>query len=212
MFADSDDAFLETWYDTVLPFTGMAYDVVFFTPKSVSLDGIHPSERGAYLTELCASYLSGGKSVGEMDVRSKFSVPWSKLIRHQLIREYNIRFDFVMYAEDVMFSSRVGCFAKAIKVVRNPIYCLCDTTSSLTANVSEEAFFIRTEVFCDYYNFWASHGLFFDAQPLERLRYVIKTFGVGYVPKYMRLFRKNKIHLLTRRMLNLGKIRRLLCK
>lgn len=212
MFADADDAFLETWYDAVLPFTVMEYDVVYFAPKSVSLDGIHPSERGAYLTELCASYLSGGKSVGEMDVRSKFSVPWSKLIRHQLIREHQIRFDPVMHANDVMFSSKVGCFAKTIQVVRDPIYCLRDNSSSLTANVSEEAFYIRTQVFCDYYNFWASHGLYFDAQPLERLRYVIRTFGVRYAPKYMRLFRKNKIHLLTRRMLNLGKIRRLLLK
>ncbi|MBE5863049.1 MAG: glycosyltransferase [Lachnospiraceae bacterium] len=210
MFADSDDAFLETWYDTVLPFTGMAYDAVYFAPKSVSLDGVNPSERGAYLTDLCASYLSGDNSVSEMDVRSKFSVPWSKLIRHQLIREHHIRFDPVMHANDVMFSSKVGCFAKTIQVVSDPIYCLCDTSSSLTANVSEKAFYVRTEVFCDYYRFWSSHGLYFDAQPLERLQYVFKNFGVRYVPKYMRLFRKNGIHLLTRRMLKLSKIRRLM--
>lgn len=210
LFADSDDFFLESWYNTVLNFTGTEHDVVFFAPKSVSLDGIRPSERGAYLTDLCASYLLGDNSVSEMDVRSKFSVPWSKLIRHQLILDYNIRFDPVMHANDVMFSTKVGCFARTIKVVCNPIYCLCDTSSSLTADISEEAFFIRTEVFCDYYNFWASHGLYFDAQPLERLLYVIKTFGVRYVPKYMRLFRKNRIHLLTRRMLKLSKIRRLM--
>ena len=210
MFADSDDTFLETWYDTVLPFTGMEYDVVYFAPKSVSLDGIHPSERVAYLTDLCASYLSGDNSVSEMDVRSAFVVPWSKLIRHQLIREHHIRFDPVMHSNDVMFSSKVGCFAKTIKVVSDPIYCLRDISSSLTADASEEAFYIRAEVFCDFYNFWAPHGQYFDAQPLIRLWHVIKTFGVRYVPKYMRLYRKNRIPLLSRRLLKICKIRRLL--
>jgi glycosyltransferase involved in cell wall biosynthesis len=210
MFADADDAFLETWYDAVLPFTVMEYDVVYFAPKSVSLDGIHPSERGAYLTELCASYLSGGKSVGEMDVRSKFSVPWSKLIRHQLIREHQIRFDPVMHANDVMFSSKVGCFAKTIQVVRDPIYCLRDNSSSLTANVSEEAFYIRTQVFCDYYNFWVFHGLYHDGQPLERLINVCKSFGPKFVPKYLKLFGSKGIKIINRRMLKLSKFKRLI--
>ena len=210
MFADSDDAFLETWYDTVLPFTGMAYDVVFFTPKSVSLDGIHPSERGAYLTDLCASYLSGDNSVSEMDVRSKFSVPWSKLIQHQLIREYNIRFDFVMYAEDVMFSSKIGCYADEIKVVPDPIYCVCDSPGSVTTNISEEAYYIRTQVFCDFYNFWVFHGLYHDGQPLERLINVCKSFGPKFVPKYLKLFGSKGIKIINRRMLKLSKFKRLI--
>lgn len=60
------------------------------------------------------------------------------------------------------------------------------------------------------YNFWSPHGQYFDAQPLIRLWHVIKTFGVRYVPKYMRLYRKNRIPLLSRRLLKICKIRRLL--
>lgn len=152
LFADSDDVFVDDWYRIVSSCYQYEQDVVYFPPESVDLNtGEVNTKRGKWYTSLCRNYINNGD---EELLRSKFSVPWSKLIKKSLIETYGIRFDEIMHWEDSMFSARIGYLAKSVTVCPESIYRVIDSSGSMTTINTEEAMSIRTRVLCEQYKFW----------------------------------------------------------
>ena len=146
LFADCDDVFLPGWYEVISPYMESGCDLVYFAPVSKRRDGFGSNRHERY-RKLIDGYLSSCYG-GEERLRGRFSVPWSKLVRASLVFEHGIRFDEVFYSADVMFSAKVGYFAKTIAADTTPIYCIIDHDDSMSRTRSGEVYCRRQQIYC----------------------------------------------------------------
>ena len=132
LFADADDFYVENMYDMILSYFDSKADIIFFKMKSVLSDDVDTKVvRDPKINRRIDQFLLDGD---EWPVRVKLDVPWGKLIRRNLINKYNIRFDEVMYANDVNFSVQSGYYAESIKVVNKVLYVWTSRPNSLAAD------------------------------------------------------------------------------
>ncbi len=154
LFADCDDLFLPGWYELLSPYLDSDCDLVYFAPVSRRKDG-GPSDRHARYAGLVDRYLNASYG-GEEQLRGRFSVPWSKLVRSSLVEENHILFDEILYSADVMFSAKVGYHAERIAAVRTPFYCVIDREDSLSQARSGDVYLRRQKVYCERDAFFRS--------------------------------------------------------
>lgn len=150
LFADSDDLFLDGWYTKVKQYFECNADVVFFLPTS--LDGEKVGERHLPYAKLVEDFMNQNED-SELHLRTRFFPPWSKMVRHQYVIDKQIVFEHTMYANDVMFSTKIGVFASKIEASNSVFYCLVEEPGSLTKNKSFESLYVRNEVICRVYHF-----------------------------------------------------------
>ena len=132
IFADADDFFVEDMYDMIYSYIDSEADIIFFKMKSVLSDNLKIQiVRDPQINRRIDQYFSDGD---EWPIRVKLDVPWGKMIKRTLINKYNIRFDEVMYANDVFFSMQSGYYAKSIKVVNKVLYVCTSRHNSLAAD------------------------------------------------------------------------------
>ena len=146
LFADSDDYFVDGFYDRIPGYFDSDVDVVFYKPTSVYADTGEKADRHETYAKLVDSYIAEPNNKNELELRYKYSVPWSKLIKRKLITENNIKFDEVIASNDVMFSTKVGYYLRDFEVDDSIIYCVTRNKGSLTVNMSEEVFDSRLNV------------------------------------------------------------------
>lgn len=147
LFADADDRFRPDWYSLVLPWMKTGADLVYFAPDSVNTDTGKPSKRHVRNRQLVEDFLNHVQG-SEERLRYRYWVPWSKLIRSDVVRKNRIRFDEIMYSNDIMFSVKTGYYAKTIAADSNVIYCVTEHAGSLTRNPTADVFCRRKEVEC----------------------------------------------------------------
>lgn len=143
LFADTDDFFIEGFYDIVREFFVSDYDIIYFTPTSIEIDTGNESDRHVNFKKIILDYIEKKDRSSELKLRFEFPVPWSKLIRADLIKENNIKFDEILASNDVMFSTKIGYHAKKITASDKIIYCVTKNKGSLTNTISEEFFDMR---------------------------------------------------------------------
>lgn len=153
MFADSDDYFCEDFYSIIKSYLKSKYDIVYFSPISIEIDTGRIADRHIPYQEKIVNYLNNKELLSELDLRYKFEVPWSKLIKRELIEINNIKFDEIMMSNDVMFSTKVGHYANEICVCDKVIYCVTRNSGSLTTNASTFAYETRLDTAIRYNNF-----------------------------------------------------------
>lgn len=133
LFADADDFFVEDMYDMILSYIDSEADIIFFKMKSVLSDNVDTEyARDSHVNWSIDQYFSDGD---EWYIRVKLYVPWGKMIKRNLICKYNIRFDEVMYGNDMFFSVQSGYYAESIKVVNRVLYVCTYRSNSLTDNM-----------------------------------------------------------------------------
>lgn len=155
LFADSDDFFVEGYYNSLKTYLdSKSYDVVYFSPISMveSFNKSVRSNRHEYYEYLIDNY-SEDNLFSINDLKYKMVVPWSKLIRKEYVHTNHILFDEVKVSNDVMFSAKLGYYTDKITVEKNNIYCCVETNNSMTANVSFSSIKKRQKIFITYYNF-----------------------------------------------------------
>ncbi len=123
MFADSDDFFVESYYEKLNKYFNSAYDAVFFTPTSLDLDTGKISDRHVFFQTGINNYLAQPNQKNELVIRYKLYTPWSKLIRRTLIEDNHIRFHEVFVKNDSYFSLNVGYYMKYFTVSKETVYC-----------------------------------------------------------------------------------------
>lgn len=115
IFADPDDFFTEEFNGLLDEIVDAEEDIVFFDYINVLSDDItRQVEERTYYRTFIADYLKGDKS--EKCLRTSFVVPWSKIVKRELVEKNQIRFSEVKCGNDVFFSVQVGCAAKTIAV------------------------------------------------------------------------------------------------
>lgn len=142
IFADSDDIFCDGAFDIIKNYTNKhRFDIVYFTPLSINVNG-DVSKRADKYRGIINNYLIGH----EESIRYKFHVPWSKLYRLDFLKENNIKFQEVIYSNDVMFSVKSGHIANKIIVSKESVYTVICGTNGLTSQRSLESLLIRFNV------------------------------------------------------------------
>lgn len=147
LFADSDDYFLEGFYDIVSSYFDSEYDIVFFPPTSIVMETGALSDRHVGTARKVQKYYENPDWKNTLELRFKYQSPCSKLIRRKMVEDHKIRFEETIAANDVMFSMKCGYAAKKITADLQVIYCITMNKGSLTNQMSEEVFDTRTAVF-----------------------------------------------------------------
>ncbi|MBN1696634.1 MAG: glycosyltransferase [Spirochaetales bacterium] len=153
LFADSDDFFVENFYSIVHEYLDSDFDVVFFTPTSIFSETGVLADRHIHYKKKIADYLAGKDLEAELRLRYEFYVPWSKLIKRNLVVRNNITFDELPVANDAMFSTKVSYFMSSFKASEEIIYCVTRNKGSLSTKINEAAFDARLGVhirYCHY--------------------------------------------------------------
>jgi glycosyltransferase involved in cell wall biosynthesis len=153
LFADSDDFLLDEFYNSVSKYFDSENDVVFFPPTSVLSDNGKIADRHLYLKHIAENYLLNKSKKNELFLRYKFLSACSKIIKKEFIQSYNIKFDEILHANDIMFSAKVGHFMQTFEVSSDVIYCINRRYGSLTSNLKKNAFDMRFGAVLSIYKF-----------------------------------------------------------
>ncbi|WP_147393804.1 glycosyltransferase family 2 protein [Ammoniphilus oxalaticus] len=153
LFADADDFFTDDFYSIVRKYFNSDNDVIFFTPTSIELETGKKSNRHDVYEKKIVDYIQNNNIKSELSLRYEFTVPWSKLIKVNLLKENNICFDEVIASNDMMFSAKVGLYMEKFDVSDKVIYCVTKSKGSLTTKINETIFDTRLMVRINYCQF-----------------------------------------------------------
>lgn len=156
LFADADDKFSATLTDVINEYLESDFDIVYFVPDSFVEDTEESSSRHSLYRNLILNYIDDRSLLYELKLRYEFIVPWSKLIRHEIVKKHDIQFEEIMYANDILFSAKVGYYAGKINPTPKNIYSVRENEGSLTNVISEERFNLRLDSWVDYNKFLQS--------------------------------------------------------
>ncbi|EJE4171821.1 glycosyltransferase family 2 protein [Vibrio parahaemolyticus] len=136
VFADADDYFTPDAFNIILNDVEnySNCELLYYEPLSFNILNNNTGRRHRYYEKLIKNFLCSNDYNSLMDLKTKFNVPWSKVISNKLIEKNNIIFDDVMYSNDVMFSVKSGVLSKNIHVSKKHIYVVTETSNSLTQN------------------------------------------------------------------------------
>ena len=213
LFADADDAFLPGCHDIVSDYRESEADLVFFKPESRKEDGT-ASKRHLIYSGLVEGWYSH-RYGSEERLRYRFSVPWSKLIRTEIVMENNIRFDEIRYSNDVMFSAKAGYYAGKISADRRTIYCVTERKGSLTDDSSGEVYLKRMRVICERETYLRSRLPKDQMNACRRISYVFSVKdafqngqGITTAIELWKLFREYRLPFFSFSFRRYGKSRK----
>lgn len=197
LFADADDYFLPGWYETVQACLNAEEDIVFFTSEAVYRYTGEKSGRVVYYNRYCDNFAKGKKG-SEAILRRDFGVPWSKLVRTEVVTQNDIWFDEVEVSNDTMFSVKTGFYAEKIRVCETPIYCYTEGASLLTSKESFQMNRVRCTVVAEKYLFLKEHHAVLNVtEPLSLVIHVMKYNGFRKAKEACRYFKSRGIPVFT---------------
>ena len=108
-------------------------DIVFFDYINVlSEDVTQKLEEREQYRKYIAAYLEGDKS--EDLLRYYYAVPWTKMVKGDLVERHGFRFPEIKWGEDVYFACCIGHAAKSIRVSGTIGYVVTSRKGSVTDN------------------------------------------------------------------------------
>lgn len=204
LFADADDYFLPDWYEKVSRYFETNSEMIFFPPTSIQLNTNGLSSRHKVYEKMILDYLNRHDFESELRLRYFYSSPCSKLIRQDLIKKNNIRFEEIMVSNDVMFSVKCGHYANSLECSQENIYVVTESGDSLTCRKNKAAIDMRNQTMIRRGEF------FFRNLDKEKIRQLsLQSYGAsllyetirqGYIDlvwKYIWLLRKAQIPILN---------------
>lgn len=145
LFADSDDYFVNGFYDVLYPYLDSENDVVFFKATSIYLDTDEKADRHINVNNILDKFLKSPGEESELYLRYGLKVPWGKMIKKDLIFKNHITFDEILVSNDVMFSTKIGFNMDRFKVIDQVLYVVTKNKGSLTTNIDDSVFDTRLD-------------------------------------------------------------------
>ena len=130
LFADADDFFPIGAFDVFDSYLSSSYDLIYFESESVYDDTLEKSGRSVMFNNHIDAFLRADES--EERCRLSYLVPWGKMIRKDLIDKHNIFFDEVLAANDAVFATKVGYYAKSFHADNRITYIITTRRGSLS--------------------------------------------------------------------------------
>lgn len=203
LFADSDDFFIDGWFQKICPYFDTDLQIIYFRPTSIELDTGCEGTRHLMYSDKVDAYLLDESHENEIRLRYAFPVPWSKLIRRSFVEEHRIRFEPLRVSNDEWFSLLCGYHVRRFACSCETIYCVTTHSGSLTTIPSKTNYDIRQRVYIHKFGFLHQHlttselhALDLDYMPLYILyNTAIGGYGLKNVFEYRRLLRKENVPL-----------------
>lgn len=203
LFADSDDYFLDGFYEKIIRYFDTINDVVFFSPTSLFMDTGKKADRHAPIQKIIQNYLKDKSRKSELFLRYNFIAGWSKMIKRKFLINHNLKFDKTIGSEDVMFSTKIGYFVRHFEVSSDVIYCITVSYGSNSRILSENLFDLRLNSRLLRINFLnknlSKKDLESIMKPLilnkaaELLLLSLRIFGLKKFLQVYKLYKKNNI-------------------
>lgn len=191
IFADADDYFTDNAFDIFYSYVDSEYDLIYFKVDSVYDDNIlKKSDRHVIFNALIDSYLDGRCS--SLETRLKYLPPWGKMIKRKLVENNEILFDEVLAANDVMFSTLVGFYAKHFCVDIHKVYIVTTRKGSLANRLDKQAIKSRFHVALRRNMFLKKHQL--SKMQSSVMVYLYRGFKLGLNTFLYFLFLSIKYH------------------
>jgi len=208
LFADSDDFFIEGFYNHLKEFLNSDNDVVFFTPTSINIENSSLAQRHLPYEMKIRKYIEESSEMHETFIRYSMFAPWSKLIKRSLIVEHDILFDEILVSNDVMFSMKIGLYMKNFFASPSVIYCITQSKGSLTKQANINTYNIRLSVFIHMHQF-LKHNLtnkvfsMLDLTGMDMLITAIKyKLGFNTLLRSIIMLRKNQVRIFKKKYFN----------
>lgn len=152
IFADADDYFNENMNVLMDKYLHSTSDLIIFKTNSTDCDTLEPmDDRGNVYNKLIDKSLKSNRVTD--DVRFFINPVWGKMFSKKLVDKYQIRFDEVYTANDVMFSTKCGYYAKEISLDPEVFYCSTVRSGSLDYQYTLAHVDSRFNVALDKYRF-----------------------------------------------------------
>lgn len=195
LFLDADDFFTPDAFDSFDKELSTDCDIVYFNATSVVFGTEKKSDRHRSIDSKIKKSI---REKNEDILRYHFVNPVCKMVRKELIEQYNIEFQEVPASNDLMFSVKTGHYAHKVKAVDKIVYVITsgESGTSLTKThslVNEEA---RFHVFVDWYNFLKEVGRL-DMCP-RTLSFILrgyKYFGVKIAFRWLLYALKHNVNI-----------------
>ena len=136
IFADSDDYFSGDMNIIVDEYRNSDADIVYFLCDSVNTVNGERAERHSLYNFYVENFSSKD---GEDLLRYKYTPPWGKMIRRDIVLQNSILFDEVKTSNDVFFSIKVAYYARIVDVSKKVLYNITVTSGSLITKMDKEA-------------------------------------------------------------------------
>jgi glycosyltransferase involved in cell wall biosynthesis len=161
-FADADDFFQESFFESLSKFFKSSYDVVFFPPISIYEDTKETADRHVDFVTTISNYREKPSRNHCLNLRYNIPYPFSKLIRRKFLIDKGIGFDEVIAANDVMFSTRLGYQMKDFCISDQVFYVITRNKGSLSVNMSQPVFWSRLRVKIDQQKYLKRHLNYYE--------------------------------------------------
>lgn len=178
LFADADDFYSTNAFDVFFSKVNSDADVVYTGMGGIYLDTGEISDRGDVYAKLVKQYLA--KEIPETDIRFKFSSPCCKMVKHDMVKVYSLRYDEVVASNDMYFSMLCGYYAKKIEAVDEITYIATVSRGSLTKRRDYAVISSRYHVNLRYNLFLRKHG--FPQYQRSILNYALSLCKMGLNP------------------------------
>ena len=137
IFADADDYFTPYLNEAMDIYRNSDYDMVYFKRHSVYVGTDIPATRHQSANSRVDDVI---KNNGDQDIiRLKDVGPVCKFVRYSMVKNNNIRFETIKYANDVNFFVKVGHYTKKLKIDPKSLYVVTERKGSLMKTINKDA-------------------------------------------------------------------------
>ena len=164
LFADSDDFYTQEAFDVLDKYIDSEYDVLYYNCKSVNSKTLEPASRANHINNLIYNYLKDPNKDNLDRLKYNAHEPWNKLVRHDFLTKFGIRFEEVKKANDILFTFLVGYFAQKTSVEAAHVYVCTFRDESITYSINKIEYAERR------FEFGLGRNYFFKQCSLDHLR------------------------------------------
>lgn len=193
VFADADDFFTPGAFDVFDSHAADDSDLIYFKSESVYDDTLEPSDRHLLFNSYVEGYLQGKRD--ELGTRLAYVVPWGKMIKTDLVRQHDIKFDEVLAANDMYFSTLVGYYSNKFKVDEGVVYVITTRRASLANRRDLPVIKSRYLVSLRINSFLKTHGLGKRQGSVMLFFYQARKYGIKELLWFFKMAVKYKQNL-----------------
>lgn len=179
-FVDADDYLLPGCFETIDKYLNSSADIIYFGLDSIYADSGEPAQRHRFIEGLIKRVMEESSDDRHENIRFKHVGPIGKLIRRTMVVDNNIKFDEVLYSNDVMFSVKTGWYANTILVDETKIYVVTISKGSLTNRINLNNFMSRYDVYLRHNSFVKS--IHRPQYQMSTMYYYLNIMRYGIVP------------------------------
>ena len=185
IFADADDYFTYCFNDVLNDYADSDADIVFLNICSAMDDTYLRSNRSDYWNEINDGYFNKDQEYYTLLLRYNYGGPWGKLVKKALVDEHQLKYEeFIPHHDDTRFAYLTGHYARSIKVDKRAVYCLTESSSSISYTMTDEKYLARMHVLGEQDRFIKSIGLDLDCTSSFMMESLMEIRNAGRIDLY----------------------------